>query len=334
MVDDDGGARLVRAGQLLADSWRGFWFDNGTEEIAGRLAEAERLYDSVAGRGAPGDAAPAEAEVADGEVVDAEVAATIAIGRSTIAAFALRLAVDVDHDLNSGWDWDDEGPPLGEMEWDEDGATAALADQSVAAARAALDADPDDPLVPLQLGQALAWTGDREGAVAAYEEALRRDPWDGTAHECLAQLEVTPAEPPPAGAGDPISRRPYGFAVLHEQGRISNSDWFEERRLFGTLSAARADADACLREIGDLEREFLDGMMKLELEIHRPGRPVTTYDLIARVPDAPDTGPFDIDWSGIPLDEPLESPLPPGRLLRMDDRACFYGSREPSAVSH
>ncbi|MBI0316898.1 hypothetical protein [Streptomyces javensis] len=50
--------------------------------------------------------------------------------------------MDVDHDLNSGWDWDDEGPPLGEMEWDEGGVTTALAAQSVAAARAALDADP------------------------------------------------------------------------------------------------------------------------------------------------------------------------------------------------
>ncbi|RLV78711.1 hypothetical protein D3C57_110040 [Streptomyces rapamycinicus NRRL 5491] len=326
----------MRAGQLLADSWRRFWFDDGTEEIADRLAEAGRLYDSVAGRAAPGDAAPRDVETADVEIADTEVAATIAIGRSTIAAFALRLAVDVDHDLNSGWDWDEDGPPLGEMEWDEDGVTTALADQSAAAARAALDADPDDPLVPLQLGHALTWIGDREGAVAAYEEALRRDPWDGTAHERLERLEVTPAPaepPPPAGAGDPISRRPYGFAVLHEQGRISHSDWFEERRLFGTLSAARADAEACLRDTGDLERELLDGMLKLELEIHRPGRPVTTYDLIARVPDAPDTGPFDIDWSGIPLDQPLESPLPPGRLLRMDDSACFYGPREPSAVS-
>ncbi len=191
-----GGARLVRAGQLLADSWRRLWFDDGTEEIADRLAEAGRLYDSVAGRAAPGGAAPADAEIAD-----AEVAATIAIGRSTIAA---------------------------------------------------------------------------------YEEALRRDPWDGTAHERLEQLEVTPDEPPPAGAGDPISRRPYGFAVLHEQGRISHSDWFEERRLFGTLSAARADADACLQDTGDLEREFLDGMMKLDLEIHRPGRP----DLLLRVQGA------------------------------------------------
>ncbi|WP_308344184.1 class I SAM-dependent methyltransferase [Streptomyces sp. MK37H] len=105
------------------------------------------------------------------------------------------------------------------------------------------------------------------------------------------------------------------------------------RQLAGVDLSPQSLALARRRPALSETRLDLDGMMRLELQIHRPGRPVTTYDLIARVPDAPDTGPFDIDWSGIPLDEPLESPLPPGRLLRMDDRACFYGSTETGAVS-
>ncbi|GAA1524769.1 hypothetical protein GCM10009678_02550 [Actinomadura kijaniata] len=312
MIDDGGDARLVRAGRLLAECWWRFRFGNGTEEIADHLAEAERLYDSFTDQ-TPGDV---------------ESAATVAIGRSTVAAFALRLCVDVEHGLNGGWDWDHEGPPLGEMEeWDEDGVSAAAAERAVRVARAALDADPDDPLVPLQLGQALAWIGDRDGAVAAYAEALRRDPWDGAAGECLGMLDVDPPKPPPA---DPVSRRRYGFAALRVEDRVTNSEWFEQRRLYGSLAAARADADAAVRDDEGLERELLEHTLRLELEVRLPGRPVTTYDLISRVPDHPDVGPFAIDWSGVPVDEPLEPPLPPGRVLRMDGMPCFYAATAPA----
>lgn len=309
MPDDAGYAHLVPAGRLLAESWQQLRFATDVEEITGKLAEAGRLYDAVTRQAAPGDT---------------ETAPTVAIGRSTIAAFALRLCVDVDHDLGTGCDWDDEGPPVGEMEWDEERVSAAFAEQAVVAAQASLDADPDDSLVPVQLGHARAWIGDRQGAAAAYEEALRRDPWDGAARWCLERLGMNTPEPPPA---EPVSRRPYGFAVLNEAHLFTDSDTVDEGLLFGSLADVRAYADAELRDPGGLAEGILRDGRFLELEIHLPGKAVTTYDLIARVPArAANAGSFHIDWSGIPIDAPMESPLPPGRILRIDGRPCFYAS--------
>ncbi|MFJ2379267.1 hypothetical protein ACIOZL_42355 [Streptomyces sp. NPDC087769] len=90
-----------------------------------------------------------------------------------------------------------------------------------------------------------------------------------------------------------------------------------------TLAGARDAAEAKLRETGDLTREDLDGFIKLELDVHRPGPPVATFELMDRIPSEPNEGPFRFDWSDVPLDEPLEPPLTPGKPLRIENLLCF-----------
>ncbi|MFI6764785.1 tetratricopeptide repeat protein [Streptomyces sp. NPDC050355] len=288
---------VERASGLLAQCASRFWDDHGTDEIGALLAEARACYDA--------------AEHAD--------VATVAIGRSLIAAFELRLCTDVENQLNSGWDYDLEGPPLNGAEEDDwDDVSRPVAARAAEAARAAMDADPEDPLVPIHLGHALAWLGDRDGAVAAYREALRRDPFDEQADTCLEMLEVK-VDPPPALK----SPRSYAFALLREKLRTSNSDWVDIGHVCRSLAAARDTAEARLRETGDLTREELDGFIKLELDVHRPGQPVATFDLMGRIPSEPKEGPFRFDWSEVPLDEPLEPPLSPGRPVRIENLLCF-----------
>ncbi len=288
---------VERAFGLLAQCASRFWDDHGTDEIGALLAEARVCYDT--------------AGHAD--------AATVAIGRSLIAAFELRLCIEVDNQLNSGWDYDLEGPPLNGVEEDDwDGVSRPVAARAADAARAAMDADPEDPLVPIHLGHALAWLGDRDGAAAAYREARRRDPFDEQADTCLEMLEVQ-TDPPPVLK----TPRSYAFALLHEQLRTGNSDWIDIGHVCRSLAAARDTAEARLRETGDLTREDLDVSIKLELEVHRPGQPVATFDLMDRIPSEPKEGPFRFDWSEVPLDEPLEPALPPGRPVRTANLLCF-----------
>ena len=235
-----------------------FWDDDGTDEIGALLAEARACYDA--------------AEHAD--------SAAVAIGRSLIAAFELRLCIDVENRLNSGWDYDLEGPPLNGVEEDDgDDVSRPGAERAAEAARAALDADPEDPLVPIHLGHALAWLGDRDGAVVAYREALRRDPFDEQADTCLEMLEAETGPPPVLET----SPRSYAFALLREEMRISNSEWIAIGHVFTTLAAARDAAEVRLRETGDLTREDLDDFVKLELDVHRPGQPVATFELMGRI---------------------------------------------------
>ncbi|MFC4563188.1 hypothetical protein ACFO4E_15090 [Nocardiopsis mangrovi] len=307
MAADRREEHLVRAMALLGTCAQRFPYGGDADTIA----DARRGYDEVERGAGPGDA---------------ETAATVAIGRSMAAVLELRLCIDDLELNNSARDWDQDGPPLGGMdEDDEDGVSRPFAERAAAAARAALDADPDDPLVPFDLGHVLAWSGDRDGAVAAYEEALRRDPWDIAARELLEELGAGPGEHP--SHSDPVNRRRYGFAVLREEGRTGNSEWLEEHWVYGSVAEARADADAVTGSgIDGLDRDELDDHLRLTLEIHRPGRPIAEYDLMARIPAEPDGGPLRIDWSGVPVDEPLEPPLPPGRPLRMDARTCFHGA--------
>ncbi|MEU1667111.1 tetratricopeptide repeat protein [Streptomyces sparsogenes] len=291
---------VERALGLLAQCAYRFWDDQGTDEIGPLLAEARASYDT--------------AEHTD--------VATVAIGRSLIAALELRLCTDVENELNSGWDYDLEGPPLNGVEeddWDE--VSRPVAERAAEAARAAMDADPEDPLVPIHLGHALAWLGDRDGAVAAYREALRRDPFDEQADTCLEMLEVETGPPPTLDT----SPRSYAFALLREKSRISNSEWIDIGHVYRTLAAARGAAEARLRETGDLTRQDLDNFIKLELDVHRPGQPIATFDLMGRIPSEPKEGlgPFRFDWSDVPLDEPLEPSLPPGRPVRIKNLLCF-----------
>ncbi|MFC3999767.1 hypothetical protein ACFOVU_27890 [Nocardiopsis sediminis] len=241
MTTVDGGAeRLVRAMGLLEECERRLWDHADTGDgIAGLIAEARRRYDEVERAIMPGDTG---------------TAATIAIGRSMAAALDLRFCIDRAADLNSGWDWEWDGPPLGGMrEEDHEGVSEPFARQAAEAARAALDADPDEE-------------------------------------------------------------------------RLGDFEWSDGSRVYGTVGNVCADADAMIAEgIGDLARNELRGMLKLVLEIHRPGRPIAEHDLIARIPGEKD-GPLAIDWSDIPVEEALELPLPPGRPLRMDAKTCFYGS--------
>jgi tetratricopeptide (TPR) repeat protein len=269
---------LVRACQLLAECeflLRNF---DGEEETSELLADVRRHCD--------------EAEAAPG---DAESAATIAVLRAVAATFALRRVVlfTVDSDFD-----DDDGVFLnGLAEHDEDGETRQLTEEAIEATRAALDADPEDPLVPLYLGHALTWSGDEEGATAAYQEADRRD------------LEVG------------TSARSHGFALVIGVARISNNDWANDTRLFRSVADARAYVDKGLDLYVTLDvLEEAGG--ELTLSINRPGHPVAEYDLNARINDDEE---LSIDWSDIPMDTPLEPPLPPGRPLRIAEQNCFCG---------
>ncbi|MBO2453447.1 hypothetical protein J4573_40585 [Actinomadura barringtoniae] len=283
--------------RLLRDCAYRFWDDQGTDEIGALLAEARACYDA--------------AEGAD--------PATVAIGRSLIAAYELRLCTDVEHEVNSGWDYDMDGPPFNgveEEDWDE--VTGPAAERAAEAARAAIDADPEDPLVPIHLGHALSWLGDRDGAVAAYHEALRRDPGDDLAETCLEQLE---AEVPHYQEPEP---RSYAFVVLREESRISNSEWAESGHVFGTFGQVRAAADGMLGNSGDLTREDLDGFIKLELTVHRPGRDaIVVPDLVKHVPREPDGGPFRIEWADVRVDDISESVLALGRPVRIGNLLHF-----------
>lgn len=165
VADDPVNERLVRASRLLGECGLCFWAGQAEKAIADFLGDAEKCC--------------AEAESQAG----AEAAATIGVLRSTSASIALRSRVT----FVVGCDFDDDdGTLLGGLEeYDEEGVTRTLTDQAIRAARAALDVDPRDALVPLQLGHALTWSGDQDGMVAAYEEALRRDPRDPCARSCL-----------------------------------------------------------------------------------------------------------------------------------------------------
>ncbi|WP_165495382.1 tetratricopeptide repeat protein [Actinomadura roseirufa] len=288
---------VERALRLLRQCAYLFWDDDGTDEIGALLAEARACYDAA------GNADPA----------------TVAIGRSLIAAYELRLCTDVEHRVNSGWDYDWDGPPFNgaqEEDWDE--VTGPAADRAASAARAAIDADPGDPLVPVHLAHALSWLGDRDGAVAAYREALRRDPGDDLARTCLRALEADLSPLP-----EPVPRS-YSFVLLRRRFRITNSDWGETGHVFGALAAARPAADAMLADsTGALFREELDGRLELELSVHRPSLPITSTDLMTRVPRDPDEGPFRIDWTDIQGTDTTEPLLPPGRPVRIGNLLCF-----------
>ncbi|AUH40486.1 hypothetical protein CXR04_09670 [Streptomyces sp. CMB-StM0423] len=67
----------------------------------------------------------------------------------------------------------------------------------------------------------------------------------------------------------------------------------------------------------------LDSSIKLELQVHRPGHPVVTFDLLSWIPSEPKEGPFRFDWSDGSLDQALEPPLPPGRPVRIENLVCF-----------
>ncbi|MFC3998208.1 tetratricopeptide repeat protein [Nocardiopsis sediminis] len=292
---------LARADRLLADVDCRLRHVDGERENPGLLAGARRCCDE------------AEAALSG----DAEAAATIAVLRAVAATFALRHTVlfDVACDFD-----DNDGTLLGGMErYDAKGVSRPLADEAVRTAREALDADPHDPLVPLYLGHALTWSGDRDGAVAAYREALHRDPGDRCALSCLRYLKAAPKKRP---SPDPMSRGRHGFALVRDCHMISNNDSDSGSSLFASAADARAHVD---RELDSLVTgEDLEGQEgELLLQIHRPGRPVAEYDLNARIPEEPEDGPLRIDWSGIPLDEPLEPPLPPGRPLRIGGHLCF-----------
>lgn len=156
MADDSVSALLIRASRSLGKCE--LWLRDGEDGGLDHLADARRYCDEAERKSVPSDT---------------ETAATIAILRSTAAAFALRDCA------NSTCDFDDNDGTLlnGMGEHDTEGVSRPLTEQAIRAARAALNAAPEDALVPLHLGHALTWSGDRDGAIAAYEEALRRDPW-------------------------------------------------------------------------------------------------------------------------------------------------------------
>ncbi|MDX3232409.1 hypothetical protein [Streptomyces sp. ME19-01-6] len=322
-------APLLRANSLLATCEYYLRHSDGEREIPGLLADAGHCCGEAEEAAAPGDE---------------EAAATLAILRSIAATFALRHAAL----FTVACDFDDvDGTLLGGMgKYDKAGVSGPLATQAIQAARAALDADPADPLVPLYLGHALTWSGDRDGAVAAYEEAIRRDPGDRCARSNLRYLEAAHGRrPSPSG----MSHGRHDFALLRWGLWISNNDWDTGFLLFSSVAEARAHVDEKFMgslplpdhgdeeewDEGELDEEEWDedegedeGAKQTLLQIHRPGQRIAEYDLNARTRAEPGGKPVRIDWSGIPVDERWESPLPPGRPLRIDGRVCFCGAPE------
>ncbi|WP_433175349.1 tetratricopeptide repeat protein [Actinoallomurus sp. CA-150999] len=328
MDEQDRRSWLVRASDLLAKCEFFLRHHDGKRENPELLARARHCCDE------------AEKETASG---DTEATTTIAILRSMAATLTLRHVVMFDVKC----DFDDaDGTFLNGIEqYDKDGVSRPLAEQAVQATRAALNADPDDSLVPLQLGHALTWSGDREGAVAAYEEALRRNPLDRCPRSALAYLGSAPTGRP---SPNEMSHGRHGFALLRLSAWISNNDWDTGFLLFGSVTDAHTyveralDTDTPTRnfvlgesetseyedddEFEDEDDEFDEGWRAALplLQIHRPGRRVDEYELNARINLGSDGKPLRVDWSDIPVTETMESPLPPGRPLRIGDRTCFY----------
>ncbi|WBB60593.1 hypothetical protein O7599_34700 [Streptomyces sp. WMMC500] len=260
---------------------------------------------------------------------DAETAATLAILRATAATFDLRhVAVSAVR-----CDFDDEDGTLldGLGKYDGDGVSRPLAEEAVRTTEAAVDADPHDALMPLYLGHARTWTGDRDAATAAYREALRRAPGDGCARSALTYLQA-PAGRKPRSEGNERSHPGHAFALLRSAHWINNNEWEDALVLFPSVADVRTHLATVLdpgpgdSRPGLLTGEDLDDEgAELTLHLHRPGRPVATYDLNARLPETAEA--TTVDWTGIPLDEPLDPPLPPGRPLRLHSRVCFPATR-------
>ncbi|MDA2810996.1 hypothetical protein O4J56_10145 [Nocardiopsis sp. RSe5-2] len=326
MSDESVSTLLRRASRSLSECE--FWVRHIVWEdgALGPLGEARRLCD--------------EAERSS-DPEDAETSGTLAVLRSTAAAYALRHCVGA----TVGCDFDDEDGTLpdGLSEHDPEGVSRPLAEEAVRAARAALDVDPGDALVPLHLGHALTWVGDQEGAVEAYREALRRDPGEVGALSCLKHFGAFPDD---LDAHDrrswdearmygqwpytaPESHGSHGFFLLRVPYWMDNNNADHDFVLFASAAEACAHLDRVLNVVlGD--GDFVNGGLDEEddevggvvLRVHRPGRPVAEYDLTARVGRATD-GVYHVDRSGLPLDEAVENPLPAGRPVRIDTRTCF-----------
>ncbi|MGW0810431.1 hypothetical protein [Nonomuraea sp. NPDC002799] len=299
--------RLAQASHLLAKCEFLLRHSDGARENAALLAGARRCCDEAEEEATPGDA---------------ETAATIAILRSMAATFSLRHTVM----FTVRCDFDDDDGPIfdGMKEHDEEQVTRPLAEQAAHASRTALSAAPEDPLVPLYLGHALTWSGDREGAVAAYEETLRRDPRDGCAQSSLEYLEAGANSRPLL---NDMSRGRHGFALLRGCYWISNNDWDRKLLSFGSIADAHTHINSKLSTYLT-EDDAEDEDAELVLHIHRPGQHIAEYDLNARIQPRSNDKPLRIDWSDIPILEPLESPLPLGRPLRIDGHNYFYGGGE------
>jgi tetratricopeptide (TPR) repeat protein len=295
---------------------------------AGRsLAECEFLLRQFSGERAVPDLIAQARHHCDqaeqGPHEDTETAATLAILRAVASTFALRHVAlsDVCCDFD-----DDDGTLLNGLgKHDSKGVSRPLAEEAVLTSEAALVADPHDALMPLYLGHALTWTGDQDAAIAAYQEALRRAPDDHCARSALSYLHAPPAKRPQSETSHPR----HAFALLHSAYWINNNEWEDALVLFTSVADVRTHLSAVLDpgpNVGSrsdcLTGEDLDDEgAELALHIHRPGRPITKYDLNARLHENTET--TSIDWTGVPVDELLDPPLPPGRPLRLHSRVCF-----------
>ncbi|WP_146104020.1 tetratricopeptide repeat protein [Nonomuraea solani] len=265
---------------------------------AGRsLAECEFLLRRFSGeRAVPDLIAQARHHCDQAEQLPHEDAGTLAILRAVASTFALRhVALS---DVRCDFD-DDDGTLLNGLgKYDAKGVSRPFTEEAVRSAEAALATDPYDALMPLYLGHALTWAGDQDGAIAAYQEALRRAPDDRCARSALSSLRASP----PRGSRSRMSHPRHAFALLRSAYWINNNEWEDAFVLFASTADVRTHLAGYLAD-EDLEDEGAEPA----LHIHRPGRPVATYDL------------EDTDWTGIPL----KPPLPPGRPLRLHSRVCF-----------
>ncbi|MER7793776.1 hypothetical protein [Streptomyces sp. NPDC097640] len=103
MTDDEyaTNALLIKASSLLRDSNERLIDDAETDAVPRLLQEASRCYDAVARKLSADDAQTAA------------TAATVAVGRSAVAAPALQQCVLDELDCDWSWEHESDGPYLG-----------------------------------------------------------------------------------------------------------------------------------------------------------------------------------------------------------------------------
>ncbi|MET7338585.1 hypothetical protein [Nonomuraea sp. NPDC005650] len=227
-------------------------------------------------------------------------------------------------ELNQSWWWDNQEPFPGLAE--SDTAGRAVADDAVRAARRALELDPQDNLAAFSLAMTLEHLGDRTGAVAAYLEALRLDPWDEGAATRVAAL----GEPEPGPVPEIRCRHTHGFFLLRLEALISNNGDMETWSWLLTDPAdVRTVADGLIADMwwGVANADWEDELPqddRLSLEIHAPGEKVAEHEVFPALRRSPD-GVIHVDWSRLPLPDRLPAPLPASRPVRTGGVTYFLG---------
>ncbi|MDX3224344.1 tetratricopeptide repeat protein [Streptomyces sp. ME19-01-6] len=215
----------------------------------------------------------------------------------------------------------EHNPPAGLAEDDQRGRELAAA--VVRAAERTLALQGSSNLAAFSRACALHWLGERDAAAEAYREALRLDPYDDIARARIEQLEDVELAEPPGGL---ITHHPHGFHVLEMTHLVGHSGstkgWVW---LLSDPSAVRDAAD------GYLDAWLADHGHSLDDEFsvwtHVPGAKRQGSGLCEALRRTAEGQPF-IDWSQVPLADPVPDPLPVGQPIRWLGQLHFSGGTE------